>query len=71
MKIAIITQEPCHWCDMLKNFLEINNLAYTTFDAKGFPEGFLKEMGFKTVPQLFINGNRIGGYDDVVKWFND
>ena len=41
-------------------------------DAKGFLTGM--EISFKEeyqptgrVPQIFINGNNIGGYDDLVK----
>ena len=32
-------------------------------------EAFKAEHGVKTTPQTFINGNRIGGYDDLRRFF--
>jgi len=33
-------------------------------------DAFRDEHGVKTTPQTFINGERIGGYDDLREWFD-
>ncbi|MBN8552471.1 MAG: glutaredoxin [Caulobacterales bacterium] len=32
-------------------------------------DAFKAEHGVQTTPQIFINGQRIGGYDDLRRWF--
>ena len=32
-------------------------------------DAFKKEHGIETTPQVFINGRRVGGYDDLRKFF--
>lgn len=34
-------------------------------------DAFQAEHGVKTTPQTFINDNRIGGYDDLLKYFDE
>jgi glutaredoxin len=34
-------------------------------------DAFKEKHGVKTTPQTFINDNRIGGYDDLLKHFNE
>lgn len=40
-----------------------------TFDTKEEAEAFREKHGVKTTPQTFIEGKRIGGYDDLRAYF--
>jgi ribonucleoside-diphosphate reductase alpha subunit len=68
-KNAILyTKEDCKWCVKIKKLLTYHDIFYTevkltleTFEEKK------QELGFKTVPQLYFDETRIGGYDDCGK----
>lgn len=66
--IVIYTKTICPYCVMAKALLDKKGLAYTTKDAedpKIFEEMMEKSEGRRTVPQIFINGQGIGGFDDL------
>lgn len=72
MKIEIFTRAtpPCPFCLNAKKWLQANNLTYTEYDVT---EGDNREKAeallghaLKTVPQIFINDELIGGYTDLV-----
>ncbi len=59
----IITQPDCPYCQKLKEALSERGVFYTEIDrseAKVFHEEW------KTVPQLWIDGEYIGGYEDFI-----
>jgi glutaredoxin len=45
----------------------VNDNYLTTHEEAN---AFMQEHGVKTTPQTFIEGKRIGGYDDLVQYFN-
>ena len=59
------------YCDRAKQLLDKKNLGQfikeidITQDPKLHQEMLAKSGGRKTVPQIFINGRHIGGYDDL------
>ena len=63
----IYTQSRCGYCDMAKELLEAHSQQYTEIpidvdmDAKNFVKSFAK-----TVPQIFKDGEYIGGHSDLV-----
>ena len=61
----LYTKEGCKWCVLLKALLKRYNIEYTEHEItdNGFDE-FKKKYGVKTVPQLFIDDELIGGYDN-------
>lgn len=72
MKVEIYTKDNCVWCTRAKNLMNDFNISYLEHDLSDEDErkAFYKEVGenVSTVPQVYINGNRIGGYKELSKW---
>lgn len=74
--IIIYSKNDCPWCDKAKELLTKKSLA---FHEKKFGIDFTKEelrniVGNPekvTVPQIFIDNQLIGGYTDLVKYFDE
>lgn len=68
-KVEIYTKFTCGYCFRAKTLLQNKGVAFEETDiSMGGPER--KEMiqrsnGRTTVPQIFINGQHIGGSDDL------
>jgi glutaredoxin 3 len=58
----------CPYCRAAKALLRSKNVAFEEIDVTNDPKG-RKEMEDRsqrrTVPQIFIDGRSIGGYDDA------
>jgi glutaredoxin 3 len=68
-KVIIYTGPLCNYCDAAKRLLARNNIQYKEINIANV-EGALDEMikkanGKRTIPQIFINDNHIGGYDEL------
>lgn len=66
---AIVYSRPnCVWCDRAKNLLQIKGINYVEKDISN-PTfkiellNILKDV--RTVPQIFINDNHIGGFTQL------
>ena len=74
MKVLIYTRNNCVWCDRAKNLLKINNLEYEEVDLSDnvLRENFYKKFNnsIKTMPQIFIDDNRIGGFEALVDYLD-
>ena len=74
MKVLIYTRNNCVWCDRAKNLLTINNLEYEDIDLSDdvLRENFYKKFNhsIKTMPQIFIDDNRIGGFEALVDYLD-
>ena len=74
MKVLIYTRNNCVWCDRSKNLLKINNLEYEEVDLSDdvLRENFYKKFNnsIKTMPQIFIDDNRIGGFEALVDYLD-
>lgn len=72
MRVEIYTKDNCVWCTRAKNLMDDFNISYLEHDLSDEDERkeFYKEVGenVSTVPQVYINGNRIGGYKELSKW---
>lgn len=66
--IVMYTKENCPYCTFAKQFLTAKKLSYTEIRVD-LDQDLRIEMeklsGRRTVPQIFINGHSIGGYDDL------
>ena len=59
----VITKDGCPYCEKLKQELVKRGIEYTEVtkdDARYFREEW------KTVPQMWLNGEYVGGYSDFV-----
>lgn len=65
-KITIITGEGCVYCDKAKNLFQQMMLPYEELDILDIPNA----GQYKTVPQIFVNDKRIGGYTDLMVYLN-
>ena len=68
-KITIYTGPFCNYCDAAKRLLIRNNANFKEINI-GKVDGAMDEMikkanGKKTIPQIFIDDQHIGGYDEV------
>ena len=69
MKVLIYTKDNCIWCDRAKILLDSKKISYNEIDLSDDSERlkFYEEIGdnVKTVPQVFIDDKRIGGFEDL------
>jgi len=67
--IIIYSRQFCGYCSAAKRLLEQKGVEYIEFDATHDPalraEMIEKSHGGRTFPQIFINGNHIGGCDEL------
>ena len=70
MIVKIYSTAICPYCERSKMLLEKRNIKYTEFkideDVKLFEEMLALSNGRRSVPQIFIDDQHIGGYDDLV-----
>lgn len=69
--ITLYTKPKCPFCLDAKKWLQANYFEYREIDISVDEESrnFLKESGFKTVPQIFHNNELLveGGFDGLLK----
>lgn len=67
--IIIYSKKVCSYCVRLKDFFDNKQIAYQEIMVDQDPVELEKMMtlsGRRTVPQLFIGEQHIGGYDDAM-----
>ena len=86
MKAIIIGTTTCPYCVTAKKEAEKNNIQYEyKVISRGEPEADLKALGtpitmeeansivgrpFRTVPQIIVDGEYIGGCDDFINYLS-
>lgn len=67
--VIIYSTNTCPYCERAKDLLDSKGAAYTEFKIDQDPamrdEMLAKSNGRRTVPQIFINDQHIGGFDDL------
>jgi glutaredoxin 3 len=66
--VKLYTRKWCGYCSAAERLLARKGVAYEHVDATGDHETrrwLLEVTGRSTVPQIFIDGRAIGGYDDL------
>ena len=67
--IEIYSTRACPFCQMAKRLLDQKNAAYTEIlvdeDSGRMTEAVERSGGRQTVPQIFIDDQHIGGYDEL------
>ena len=67
-EIVIYTRKICPYCDRAKDLMSKKGWSYTEIDLDVNPDK-IKEMlelaKRRSVPQIFINGQHVGGCDDL------
>jgi glutaredoxin 3 len=72
--IIIYGKTQCGYCDAAKRLCESRGLD---FEYKQLDKDFTREVMVeefptaRTFPQIVVSGNKIGGYDQLVKYIED
>ena len=68
-QIEMYMKPTCGFCHAAMRLLDSKGAAFTKIDILSQPERraemIQKAGGRSTVPQIFINGQHIGGFDDL------
>lgn len=69
-EVIIYTGHRCAYCNAAKKMLDSKNVSYTEIniheDATKAEE-MVEKTKRQTVPQIFIGGTHIGGFDDMAE----
>ena len=59
----------CGYCVQAKNWLKNKNIEYKEINIEEQPEAreFVISEGHRTMPQIYIDGKSMGGYNELVK----
>lgn len=71
--ILVYTKDNCPYCDRAKNLLRSKGQTYTEMNIGRdiTREEFVSTFpGVMTVPFIIIDGERVGGYNDLTEWYN-
>lgn len=72
--IEIYGKPMCPFCDKAKALCEVRGFNYT-YKSLGtdYSREELMEMfpGARTVPQIVVNGNKVGGFDGFTKYLEE
>lgn len=67
--VEIYTTKVCPYCVKAKRLLDTKDVDYVEHDVTGDEAGreelLRKSNGMRTVPQIFINGQHVGGCDNL------
>ena len=68
-KVEIYTGPLCAFCDFAKALLDRKGISYKEIfigeDVSKMEEMIKKSNGMRTVPQIFIDGEHVGGNDKL------
>jgi glutaredoxin 3 len=72
MQAEVFTKPGCPYCVAAKQLLVKRNIPYVERDItqrSHWDEIKARVPGFRTVPQIFLEGQHIGGFDDLTVHF--
>lgn len=72
LKIEVYSKDWCPYCKKAKAFLKSKGLTFEEIDINESDnfEVMQERTGNKTVPQIIINDQSLGGYDDIIELEN-
>jgi glutaredoxin len=74
--IVVYGKDYCPYCRAAKQFFADNNYPFTYFEVSADDAKYQEMLDLtggapKTVPQIIINGQVVGGYDNLMALVND
>ena len=74
MNFTVYTKDGCPYCTKITQLLDELNQSYVVYNlGKHFnKESFYGEFGEgSTFPQIVLNGKKLGGCSDTIKYFQE
>lgn len=75
MKVIIIGRKNCKWCREARKLCREADIEYAYKDIEHRDNAPLRHWmeieNIKTVPQIFLDGEHLGGYEDLAKRLSD
>jgi len=73
LDVTVFTRAGCEYCVRVKNLLDDAGISFEELVLnRDFNESTIRAVsGKSTVPQVFINGNYIGGSEDLEQYFKE
>ena len=69
---VIWSRAGCSYCELAKQLMDNQGFKYEVKDVYEHKEAFREDFpDAKTVPQIIFNGRKVGGYDELVRTFED
>ncbi len=68
-RVTVYTTEPCGFCRVAKALLKKRGVPFEEINLAKSPEGraqLVEKTGMMTFPQVIIDGEPIGGYQELV-----
>jgi glutaredoxin 3 len=68
-RVTVYTTEPCGYCRTAKALLGKRNIPFEEINLAKDPDGrteLVRHTGMMTFPQVVIDGEPIGGYQELV-----
>ena len=68
VEVIVYATRFCPYCMMARRLLNKKGIEFTEISVSGNTElwdEMEQKSGRNTVPQIFINGESVGGYDDI------
>lgn len=68
----VVTMGQCVYCDKVKELITRKGDEFQAIElSTKIQYDLYKALGYKTVPNIVLEGVRIGGYDDLVKFYEE
>ena len=67
-RVEVYSTATCPYCVRAKRLLEARGIVYQEFDVEidaAVRASVMQRSGRRTVPQIFIDGQAIGGYEEL------
>jgi glutaredoxin len=70
-KWVVLKQDRCEYCVKALDLLRLRGVEAEIIDISTAPQlkDFMRACGLTTVPQIYQNGDRIGGFAELQLWF--
>ena len=68
--IVVYSTEVCPYCVVAKKLLKSKGLTYREIDVthdEALQQEMVTRSGRRTVPEIFIDDDLVGGYDDLAR----
>ena len=73
-KVEIYSRSNCTYCEMAKKFFDSKSIDYVVYDTgitEIFDEMIKRNPRARTVPQIFIDDDLVGGYTDLIENYSE